>query len=131
MAQQPIELILARQFADSMNMAVFLVDPEGNLLFYNEAAEEILGIRFSETGLLPVDEWAFMFTPTNKDGEPLPPEALPLVQTLQDQKPAHGSFYIANKKGNRVYITVTSYAIEGRPNRYLGAMALFWKSTEL
>ena len=55
MAQQPLELILARQFADSMIMAVFIVDPEGNLLFYNEAAEDILGIRFSETGSMPVD----------------------------------------------------------------------------
>ena len=51
MSQQPLELILARQFADSLTMAVFLVDPEGNLLFYNEAAEDILGIRFSITSI--------------------------------------------------------------------------------
>ena len=60
MANQPIELILARQFADSMSVAVFIVDPAGNLLFYNEAAESILdgipspsiAFTFSETSSL-------------------------------------------------------------------------------
>lgn len=128
MAQQPIELILSRQFADSMNMAVFLVDPMGNLLFYNEAAEGILGMRFSETGAMAVDEWATVFTPKDIYGNALPPEGLPLVQTLSHQKPAHGSFYIDNRKGERLLITVTSIPIEGKPDRYLGAMALFWKN---
>ena len=128
MAQQPIELILARQFADSMNMAVFLVDTKGNLLFYNESAESIIGIRFSETGVMPVEEWASIFKPTDENGKNIPPEGLPLVQTLNNQKPAHGSFFIDNKKGKKLSITVTSYPIEGKPDRYLGAMALFWKS---
>lgn len=128
MAQQPLELILARQFADSMNMAVFLVDTEGNLLFYNESAEDILGIRYSETGVMPVNEWATIFIPTDLEGQPIPPEGLPLVQTLTEQKPAHGSFYIESKNGVRYFINVTSFPIEGKPNRYLGAMALFWKS---
>ncbi|MCT4623600.1 MAG: PAS domain-containing protein [Schleiferiaceae bacterium] len=131
MSQHPLELILARQFADSMNMAVFLVDPEGNLLFYNEAAEDILGIRYSETGAMPVDEWATVFKPTDEHGEPLPPEGLPLVKTLSHRKPAHGSLYIANKLGHKFSITVTSYPIEGKPDRYLGAMALFWKTEVL
>lgn len=128
MAAQPLELILSRQFADSMNMAVFLVDPLGNLLFYNEAAEGILGLRFSETGAMPVEEWSTSFSPTDIEGKPLPPEGLPLVQTLTHRKPAHGSFYIDNKKGKRIHITVTAIPIEGKPDRYLGAMAVFWKS---
>jgi len=127
MANQPIELILARQFADSMSVAVFIVDPVGNLLFYNEAAEGILGIRFAETGSMAVDEWSSSFIPTYKDGSPFEPEKMPLVQTLSNQKPAHGSFCITNKKGETHYITVTSIQIEGRPNRYLRAIAMFWK----
>ncbi len=131
MPQQAIELILARQFADSMSVAVFLVDPEGNLLFCNEGAEEILGIRFAETGIMPVGVWASAFTPTDVDGVPIPPEKIPLVQTLNTKMPAHGTLYIYNKQGKQVLITVTSIPIEGRPHRYLGAMALFWKSPAL
>lgn len=128
MPAQPLELILARQFGDSLSMPFFLVDPEGNLLFYNEAAEGILGLRFTDTGGMRVEEWATMFRPTNLDGNPLPPEDLPLVRTLNTRQPAHGSFQIDNIKGERVTITVTSFPLEGRPNRYLGAIAMFWKS---
>ncbi len=128
MASQPLELILGRQFGDSLSMPVFLVDPMGNLLFYNEPAEGILGLRFGETGSMKVEEWSTVFKPTDIDGNPLPPEGLPLVQTLATQKPAHGSFYIDNLKGERVLITVTAFPIVGRPDRYLGAMAMFWKS---
>jgi PAS domain-containing protein len=128
MAQKPLEIILARQFADSLNMAIFIVDPEGNLIFYNEPAEEILGIRFGETGSMPVDKWAAMFTPTDENGKPLPPEALPLVETLSTQKPAYGSIYIDSKKDERYVITISSLPICGRPNRYLGAMAIFWRN---
>ncbi|MDG1276879.1 MAG: PAS domain-containing protein [Algoriphagus sp.] len=128
MAIQPIELILGRQFIDGLSMPVFLVDTEGNLLFYNEPAEEILGIRFGETGSMPVEEWSTIFKPTDAEGNPLPPESLPLVQTLTHHKPAQGSFYIDNLKGEKHLINVSAIPIEGRPKRFLGAMALFWNS---
>ena len=128
MPQQPIELILSRQFADSLNMAAFLVDPVGNLLFYNVAAEGILGLRFSETGSMAVEEWSTAFKPTDENGDPLPPEVLPLVKTLSDKRPAHGSIYINSKAGGRHMITITSFPIEGRSGKNLGAMALFWRS---
>lgn len=130
MPAQPLELILARQFGDSLSMPVFLVDPEGNLLFYNEAAEGVFGLRFTDTGGMRVEEWATIFKPSDVYGKPIPPEDLPLVRTLNTHRPAHGSFYIDNIKGERMMITVTSFPIEVRPNRYLGAIAMFWK-TEL
>ena len=128
MSQQPLELILARQFADSQNVPAFIVDPEGNLIFYNEGAEELLGIRYSETGTMEVNEWATIFTPTDEDGNPIPPEGLPLVKTLATQKPAHGSFYLINNHGHKLYIYVSSFPIEGKPDRYVGGMAFFWKT---
>jgi len=128
MPAQPLELILARQFGDSLSMPFFLVDPEGNLLFYNEAAEDIFGLRFTDTGGMREEEWATMFKPTDADGIPIPPGDLPLVRTLTDRRPAHGSFYINNLSGDRIMITVTSFPVEGRPDRYLGAIAMFWKS---
>jgi PAS domain-containing protein len=128
MPAQPIELILARQFGDSLSIPVFLVDPEGNLLFYNEPAEGIFGLRFGDTGGMRVEEWATIFKPTDVAGNLLPPEDLPLVQTLSTRRPSSGSFYIDNLKGDRMHITVTAFPVEGRPNRYLGAMAMFWQN---
>ncbi|GMQ31312.1 PAS domain-containing protein [Algoriphagus confluentis] len=128
MPAQPLELILARQFADSLSMPVFIVDTEGNLLFYNEPAEEIFGLRFSETGGMRLEEWATLFRPIDEEGNPLPPEGLPLVKTLTNQIPASGSFYINNLKGERILISVTALPVIGRSNRYSGALAIFWKT---
>jgi PAS domain-containing protein len=128
MANKEIELILSRQMADSLSIPIFLVDTVGNLLYYNEPAEELLGLRFEETGSMPVDDWSLLFRAQNEHGQLLPPGALPLVQTLNHQTPAHGEFWIHNIKGELHKISVTSYPIIGRPNRFLGAVALFWKS---
>ena len=51
MPNQEIEIILSRQWADNLSIPVFLVDTKGNLLFFNEPAEAILGLRFEETGI--------------------------------------------------------------------------------
>jgi PAS domain-containing protein len=131
MPAQPLELILGRQFGDSLSVPCFLVDPEGNLLYYNEAAESIFGLRFGETGGMRLEEWATVFKPTDKEGKPVLAEDLPLVQCLTTKNPAHGSFYIDSLKGDRIQITVTAFPITGRPDRYLGAMAMFWKSEDL
>ena len=87
-----IELILSRQLAECLSIPVFITDIGGNLLFYNEPAEEILGRRYEETGEMPVEEWSTIFEPLDDKGMPLNPEDLPLVQTLNTCLPAHGSF---------------------------------------
>jgi PAS domain-containing protein len=46
MPQLEIEMILMRQLASYLAMPIFIVDPVGNLVFYNEPAESILGRRF-------------------------------------------------------------------------------------
>ena len=47
MAQLPIELILLRQLASGL-APMFVVDAAGDLLFVNEPAERLLGVRFAE-----------------------------------------------------------------------------------
>lgn len=130
MANKEIELILSRQLADSLSIPIFLVDTVGNLLYYNEPAEELLGLRFEETGSMPVEDWSSLFKAQTETGEYLPPNALPLVKTLNNQIPAHGEFWIHNLRGELHKISVTSYPIIGRPDRFLGAVALFWKSNQ-
>jgi len=122
MSSREIEVILSRQLADSLSTSVFIVDPEGNLIFYNEPAEDLLGLRYEETGTMPVAEWSSIFTPMDDKGNILAPEELPLVQTLSKRLPAHGDFWHK--------ISVTSFPIIGRPDRFLGAIAIFWKISE-
>lgn len=126
MAAHDIELILSRQLAESLSVAIFIVDPGGNLLYYNEPAEEILGKMFEDTGEMPVEEWSTIFKPLDDAGNVFPPEKLPLVKTLSNQKPAHGSFWIEGLDKVKRSLNVTSYPIISRSKDFLGAVAIFW-----
>ena len=128
MAANSLEVILSRQLADSLSIPIFIIDPIGDLVFYNEPAEEILGQRFEETGRMAVENWSTIFKQVDENGDRIPPERLPLVQTLRKHAPHHGEFWIENLAGDKYKISVTAYPIIGRPNRFLGAVAIFWKS---
>ena len=130
MAAYEIEIILNRQLADCLSMPVFITDTTGNLIFYNEPAETVLGKRFEETGEMPVEEWSTVFKPMDKDGIPILPKDLPLVKTLKDAYPYHKTFWIESLKGKNQKISLTSYPIIGRAGKFLGAVAIFWTSKE-
>jgi PAS domain-containing protein len=125
MAQQPLELILAKQLAAHLASPVFLVDPDGALLFYNEPAEALLGLRYEETGAMPLAEWGTVFTPSDEGRNPLPPDDLPLAVALRDRRPAYGELWIHGLDGIDRRIAVVAMPLEGHGGRHLGAIALF------
>ncbi len=122
-----IEIILSRQLADCLSIPVFITDTNGNLIFYNMPAEEVLGNRFEETGEMPVEVWSVIFKPIDEFDKPIPPEESPLVKTLNDFLPYHKSFWIKSLQGQTEKIALTSYPIINRENKFLGAVAMFWK----
>ena len=126
-SQKDFEIILARQLASYLTLPIFIVDPGGSLIYCNEPAEAILGLRFEETGEMTASEWSRIFVPTEEDGTPLPPETLPLVATLQHQTPAHRRFWIKGLDNIRRYIEVVAFPLIGQSNRLLGAIAMFWE----
>jgi len=130
MAAYPIEIILNRQLADCLALPAFITDTVGNLIYYNEPAEEILGKRFKETGEMPVETWSTVFKQTDESGNAIPPDDLPLVKTLKNSLPYHKAFWIESLTGKREKISVTSYPIIGRASRLLGAVAIFWESID-
>ena len=126
MSAHEIEIILSRQLADCLSVPVFIVDPEGTLVFYNEPAEKILGQRFQDTGEMRVGEWGNAFQPHDKEGKAIPPDELPLVSTIKTHVPAHKTFWIKNLEGKSFKISVTSSPIIGRSKEFAGALAIFW-----
>ncbi len=127
MPQKAIEIILMRQLATYLAMPILLADNEGNILFYNEPAEVLLGRRFDETGGIPAGEWAASFGATDEDGTDLPVHALPLVIALEKRKAAHRTFWIKGLDGIRRKIESTAFPLEGQSGRQLGAVTIFWE----
>jgi len=131
MAQQPIELILTRQLASYLATPMFLVGPEGELLFYNEPAEAVLGYRFDEALEIPLEEWASTYQLFNSStGEPLTADEFPVVAALRERRPHHTSLLYQRPDGARLPIVATSIPLIGGGGELLGAVAVFWEDTQ-
>jgi PAS domain-containing protein len=131
MSQKEIEIILMRQLASYLAMPIFVVDPEGTLLFYNEPAEALLGRRFDEAGEMAMGEWSTMFAQRDEDNLPLPPDAIPLVAAVRERRPAHRTLRITGLDGVARTLEVTAFPIKGQSGRHLGAVAIFWGAEHL
>jgi PAS domain-containing protein len=129
MAQHALELILLKLVAGYLATPIFLVDPEGELLYYNEPAEALLGLRYDETGPMPIEEWSTRWTSIDDAGDPLPPERLPLVRTITERRPAHDTFWIRGLDGGRRRITAMTFPLDGLGGQQLGAVAVFWEDS--
>ena len=127
MAQRSIELILFRQLATSLAVPVFLVDEAGDLIFLNEPAEGLLGIRFDDIDEMPFEEWRTAFRPRAPDGTVLSPDETPLVKALRERRPTHQKLQITGNDGVERTIEVTAFTLEGGRGRLIGAVAMFWE----
>jgi PAS domain-containing protein len=124
---QPIELILMRELAGHLATPIFVVKPNGDLLFYNEPAEVLLGSRFDETGMMPFEEWARAFSPTDDAGNPIPPDELPLAIAAQQRQPAQARLSIRGLDGAVRRLVIAAIPLTGQWGDHLGAAAIFWE----
>jgi len=128
--QRDLILILARDFASRLATAVFLVDPEGNLIYFNEAAERVLGRRFVEGRGMSAREWSTAFTPVDDEGEALPLAELPLGTALLRREPSHRAMRIVGADGVARRIEVTAFPLFAHADESVGAIAIFWEPAE-
>lgn len=128
-AQHEVEVILVKQLASYLATPIFVVDPDGNLAYYNEPAEALLGRRYDETGEMSMTEWGTVFVPRDETGEPIPPDELPLGRALTHGHPAHGEMWITGLDGAVRHISVTALPLVGQHGRDLGAIAIFWEGS--
>jgi PAS domain-containing protein len=129
MAQHPIELILVRHLATRLAVPVFIVDAAGDMVYFNEPAEEVLGRRFDEIRLMPYEEWSTAFQPTVA-GRALAPEEGPLAVALHRAVPAHMSLGIVGGDGLERSIEVTAFPIIAPVDRLVGAVAMAWEADD-
>src|ERR1041385_8610125 len=109
--QKSLVIILAREFAANLATPLFIVDPTGRLVYYNEPAEQVLGRRFAETGEIPAEEWSTVFSPTHVDGSAMEFDELPLGVALRVRQPAHNMMRIVGLDGIARTIAVTAFPL--------------------
>jgi len=125
--QKHLVLILAREFASNLATPTLIADADGTLVFYNEAAEEVVGHTFAESGEMQVDEWTSSFNPRDEHGEPLPPERRPARFALDHRRPAHDRFRITSRDGVDRDVAVTAFPLFAHADEFVGVVAIFWR----
>jgi hypothetical protein len=125
--QRNLVLILARDFASRLATAVFLVDTDGNLIYYNEAAELVLGRPYVEGETMAAAEWSTAFNPVDEDGVPVPLESMPLGVAMIHGRPEHKHFWIVGEDTVRRAIEVTAFPLFTQAAEMVGAVAIFWE----
>ena len=129
MAQFSIELILVRQLASGLAVPTVVADASGALVFINEPAERLLGVRFDELGDMPFDTWTTAFAPSDGDRD-VDPEDLPLAIALHRRRPAHGPLQIVGRDGVARSIEITAFPLESAHGQLEGGVAMFWEVGE-
>lgn len=128
MAQQPVEMILIRQLAGYLSVPVLVMDPAGTVVFYNEPAERILGVRFEETGRISPED-ADRLVELSDDPAAGPEEAgRPVAVALRERRPAHARRWLL-RRGDRVrlQVEVMAFPLIGQEGQLLGGVAMFWE----
>ena len=109
-------------------LAHSVADTTEAIVFYNEPAERILGVRFEETGRIGPEE-ADRLIELSDDPSAGPDDAgRPLLTALQQRRPAHARRWLL-RRGDRVrlQVEITAFPVIDQEDRLLGAVAMFWE----
>jgi len=121
------ELIVMRQLASYLAMPIFVQDREGNLVYFNEPAEPILGRRFDETGALTRQELWQVFQPKRGDGSPMGVDENPFLSAREGREAVHRRFQLTGMDGVLRDIESTVIPLTNRAGEIVGDFAVFWE----
>jgi len=126
MAQRDVSLILMRQLASGIAVPMFVADEKGDLLYFNEPAEVLLGRQFDEVGDLSLEQQREMFALRDDSGNPLPPDQPPLAVALRERRPVHRRLWMSSLDGRDHAIEATAFPLLGGGGHLIGGVAIFW-----
>lgn len=121
--RRPLELILARNLTSAISTPAFVVDEDGTMSFFNEAAAEIIGRRFEESSRLTAAQWQAI-GPVDESGEPLAIEGFDPATDLRAGRPVIASLRIATDRDGIVEVTASGVPLVSG-NAFRGALVTF------
>ena len=128
MAQHPVELILMRQLASYLSVPVLIIGPDEQLVYYNEAAESLVGRPYNVVGTIMLGDINTMFEVTDESGRPIDPDELPLTYAVRNHRPVHARLMGKSLAGEARHVEVTALPLQGQGGRWLGAAAIIWEA---
>jgi hypothetical protein len=109
---------------------MFLIDARGTLVFFNEAAEFLLGKTYAEVGPLDALDFGAMLKMAELDGTPLRRRDSPAGVAFFEREPAHRTLLATAFDGTRRKYEVTAHPLFGQMGEMHGVLAIFWQAKE-
>ena len=126
-AQKHLVLILAREFAANLATPMALTNHEGTLVFFNEAAELLIGRTFAELGEISALEFGAVLELTEPDGSPVRRRDTAAGIAFFQRRPAHRTLMATGYDGVRRLVDTTAYPLFGAAEEMHGVVAVFWE----
>jgi PAS domain-containing protein len=127
--QKPLALIVARELAANLATPMFLIDASGNLVFYNDAAEQIIGRPFAEMGEISSVTWGELLQLATPDGSPMRRRDTPPGIAFMQRRPAHATLRATAFDGVHRVVEVTAYPLFATTEEMHGVVTIFWETT--
>lgn len=127
-APRSLPLILARELAANLATPMFLLDTDGMLVFYNEAAALLLGRPFGELGEMPSSDFGAALAMTDAEGAPIRRRDTPAGIAMFEHRPAHATLWVTNFAGQRLLVDATAYPLFGNEGVMHGVISVFWEN---
>src|SRR5262245_41589498 len=105
-----------------------ITDEQGRLVYFNEAAESIIGSTFAEASRMSFEDWSARAAPRTPDGELLPNERRPAAIALNERRAAHERMKVTGLDGVERELAVTAFPLFARVDQFVGMVAIFWSS---
>jgi PAS domain-containing protein len=125
-SSRSLPLILARELASNLSTPMFLLDAQGMLAYFNDAAARLLGKEFADVGEIPADEFGESLQLALPDGQPLRRRQSPAGIAFFERHPAHKQLVATSYDGVRRQYEATAYPLFGAEGEMHGVIALFW-----
>ena len=126
-SSRTLPLILARELASNLATPMFLMDPGGMLVFYNDAAGMLLGKPFVELGEIPSSEFGAALDLAAPDGVPIRRRDSPSGLAFYQRRPVHKTLMVTTYDGVRREFEVTAYPLFGTTGEMHGVVTVFWE----
>lgn len=124
-----LSLIVARELAANLATPMFLIDAAGNLVFYNEAAEHLVGRSWADLGEISSIEWGKMLDLHALDGAALSLRDTPPAVAYNDRRPAHDRLLARTFDGSTRAFEVTAYPLFATVDEMHGVVTIFWEAS--
>lgn len=129
-SKKSLQLILARELAANLATPMFLIDEEGMLVYFNEAAELMLGRTFADVGPMTADEFGARLQLSDLDGTPMRRRDSPAGVAFIQGKPSHRTVFATSFDGTRIRVEATAYPLFGKVGEMHGVLTVFWEARE-